>query len=73
MLSPLVPPSMQSLSRVGPTRPTSMRFDADYLQWGDYASKCRTAPSAWFNEHPSLPEAAKQPTKFPWGEWGVGA
>ncbi|GAX78975.1 hypothetical protein CEUSTIGMA_g6415.t1 [Chlamydomonas eustigma] len=61
----------KTLNRVEPTRPTSMRQDASYLQWADYAPKCRTGPSAWFNQHPSLPEAAKRQTKNPWGEWGL--
>ncbi len=58
-----------SLPRIEPARPTEMRFDADYLQWGDYAAKCKTGPSKWFNEHPSLPAAARAPAKYPWGQW----
>ena len=60
------------LSRVEPTRPTSRKFDASYLELGSY-SKCRTMPSFWYNEHPSLPESVRTAQhKFPWGEWGVG-
>ncbi len=36
-------------------------------------SRCRTMPSAWFNDHPSLPAAAREKSKYPWGEWGVDA
>ena len=58
------------MNRIEPTRPTNMRFDSDYLQWGDYNSKCKTAPSAWFNEHASLPPSARLPSKYPWGDAG---
>lgn len=60
-----------SLSRVEPVRPTHVPFNGDFMALGDYGSKCRTMPGFWYNEHPALPEAARQPTKYPWGEWGV--
>eukprot|EP00195_Chlamydomonas_chlamydogama_P008194 CAMPEP_0202903836 /NCGR_PEP_ID=MMETSP1392-20130828/26615_1 /ASSEMBLY_ACC=CAM_ASM_000868 /TAXON_ID=225041 /ORGANISM="Chlamydomonas chlamydogama, Strain SAG 11-48b" /LENGTH=449 /DNA_ID=CAMNT_0049591179 /DNA_START=180 /DNA_END=1526 /DNA_ORIENTATION=+ len=55
-----------ALNRVEPVRPTHMKFEADYQKWSDYNNKCRTAPSAWYNEHPAVPAAAKAPTKYPW-------
>jgi hypothetical protein len=67
------PDFFMPLSRVEPTRPTSRKFDATYEELGSYTN-CRTMPSYWFNEHPSLPESVRVgKTKYPWGEWGVEA
>lgn len=64
----------QPMSRVEPTRDTSRKFDAGYFELGSYSPNCHAMPSYWFNEHPSLPESARNTkTKYPWGEWGVEA
>eukprot|EP00798_Chlamydomonas_sp_ICE-L_P025795 gene25795-11468_t len=56
----------ESLARVEPVRSTSLRYDADYVAVGDYASNCRTGPTRW-DLHPAAPVQAKEPSKYPWG------
>ncbi len=55
-----------ALNRVEPVRDTKVLPQADFVQWGDYASRgCRTAPTNWYNQHPAAPAPPPQGSA-PW-------
>ncbi|MEW5300996.1 MAG: hypothetical protein WDW36_003882 [Sanguina aurantia] len=53
------------LARVEPVRGTKVLYNASYTQWSDYASNCPTAPSRWYNDHPSA-GGPQETSKYPW-------